>query len=94
MALVSGPTVNDAISDPNNAITKIAKEAPDHKELINQLFLRILNRPATEDEIKRSQSLFAGQIDGDHSQLIKKLEAAELEIKDWLHEQERKGMML
>ena len=32
MALVSGPTVNDAISDPNNAITKIAKEAPDHKE--------------------------------------------------------------
>ena len=90
MALVSGPTVNDAISDPNNAITKIAKEASDHKELINQLFLRILNRPATEDEIKRSQSLFAGQIDGDHSQLIKKLEAAELEIKDWLHVQEEK----
>ena len=47
LALVSGPTVNDAISDPNNAIAKIAKEAPDHKELINQLFLRILNRPAT-----------------------------------------------
>ena len=26
MALVSGPTINDAISDPNNAITRLAKE--------------------------------------------------------------------
>ena len=90
MALVSGPTVNDAISDPNNAIAKIAKEAPDHKELINQLFLRILNRPATGEEINRSKSLFSSQIDGDHSLLIEKLEAAEFEIKDWLQDEEKK----
>ena len=90
MALVSGPTVNDAISDPNNAIAKIAKEAPDHNELIQQLFLRILNRPATEEEINRSKSLFAGKIDGDHSRIIEKLKEAESKIKDWLYEQEEK----
>ena len=74
-------------------LLKLPKKHLIIKNPINQLFLRILNRPATEDEIKRSQSLFAGQIDGDHSQLIK-LEAAELEIKDWLHEREEKGMNL
>ena len=90
MALVSGPTVNDAISDPNNAIVKLAKEETDNKKLINQLFLRILNRPASTDEINRSQQLFAGQIESDHSLLLKKLEIAESKIKDWLLEQNKK----
>lgn len=90
MALVSGPTINDAISDPNNAIVKLAKEETDDKKLINQLFLRILNRPASTDEINRSKQLFAGQIENDHSLLLKNLENAESKIKDWLQRQEKK----
>ena len=42
MALITGPTVDTAISDPNNAITKLVKEQKDDRALINQLFLRIL----------------------------------------------------
>jgi len=66
MALVSGPTVNNAISDPKNAISKLAKEELDNRELIDRLFLRILNRPASEEEINRSLSLFTETIEGDH----------------------------
>ena len=72
MALVSGPTVNNAISDPGNAITKLASEEKDDRKLINRLFIRILNRPATEKEIQASLALFANEIDGDHADLEKR----------------------
>src|SRR6185369_10576895 len=44
MALISGPTVGDAISDPANAIAKLTASVQDDKKLIEELFLRILNR--------------------------------------------------
>ena len=56
MALVSGPTVNNAISDPKNAISKLAKEELDNRKLIDRLFLRILNRPASEKRLTESRS--------------------------------------
>ena len=89
MALVSGPTVNDAISDPANAITKLAKEEKDDRELVNRLFVRILNRPATEKEIKASMSLFASQIEGDHEELENKLEEAQKDVKAELDAKEQ-----
>jgi hypothetical protein len=89
MALVSGPTVNNAISDPKNAISKLAKEELDNRKLIDRLFLRILNRPASEEEIKRSLGLFTETIEGDHEDLIVKLEEAESKIKDWLEKEEK-----
>jgi len=51
MALVSGPTLGKAISDPQNKIAKLVKSEPDNQKLINELFLRILNRPASQQEI-------------------------------------------
>ena len=53
MALVSGPTVGDAISDPDNAVAKLVAEVADNGELVNQLFLRFLNRPGKPDEVER-----------------------------------------
>ena len=88
MALVSGPTVNNAISDPKNAISKLAKEELDNRKLIDRLFLRILNRPASEKEINRSLGLFTETIEGDHKTLILQLEEAESKIKDWLEKEE------
>ena len=88
MALVSGPTVNNAISDPKNAISKIAREETDNRKLIDRLFFRILNRPASEEEIDRSLGLFTETIDGDHRSLTAKLEKAESKIKDWLKKEE------
>jgi hypothetical protein len=52
MALVSGPAVGQAIADPDNALTKLIGREADDKELVNELFLRILNRPATDAEIQ------------------------------------------
>ncbi len=52
MTLVNGPTIAEAIADPNNAITKLVASEPDDAALVNELFLRILSRPATDDEIQ------------------------------------------
>jgi len=89
MALVSGPTVNDAISDPGNAITKLAVEEKDDRNLVNRLFVRILNRPATEKEIQASLVLFKDAIDGDHVGLEKALEDAQKDIKAELDGKEK-----
>ena len=52
MALISGPTIANAIADGNNALSKLVAGTKDDKALINQLYLRILNRPATDKEIQ------------------------------------------
>ena len=51
MALMSGPTVGDAISNPKNAIAKLATDIKDDRKLVDEIFMRILNRPATPKEI-------------------------------------------
>ena len=89
MALVSGPTVNNAISDPNNAVAKMAKAQKDDHELINNLFLRILNRPASKSEIEQSLKLFADQLQHDHQSLTKQLKEEERDIKESLAAKER-----
>ena len=47
MALVSGPTLGDAIADPGNELTRLVAAQGDDSKLIDELFMRILNRPAT-----------------------------------------------
>ena len=81
MALLSGPTVGDAISDPGNAITKLAKESKDDRSLVEGLFYRILNRPPTEPEIKASLVAFRAGIDQDQATLEKAL-ADHLKTRD------------
>jgi mono/diheme cytochrome c family protein len=79
MALVSGPTIGEAISDKENALAKLVAGRTDDTSLINTLFERILNRPATEAEIKaceRSMSV----IDDDHRALVAAREAREAEM--------------
>lgn len=51
MALVSGPTLADAIADPGNELAKLVGREADDTKLINELFLRVLNRPATPKEV-------------------------------------------
>ena len=51
MTLVNGPTIADAIADPNNEITKLVAAETDDAKVVNELFLRILNRPAQPEEI-------------------------------------------
>ncbi len=72
MALVSGPVVGDAIADANNELVRLEKELKNDQELFNEVFLRILNRPATDAEIHAAlQSMKA--IQADHEMLSEQL---------------------
>ncbi len=89
MALMNGPTVSDAISQPDNTITKLVAEQPDDTQLIEELFLRILNRPARADEIEAAKSV-REQLDQEHAQLAAELKAYEAEIAPVVAEREAK----
>lgn len=51
MALVSGPTLGKALSDEKNELTKLVSTEKDDRKLITEVFLRVLNRQATDEEI-------------------------------------------
>jgi len=72
MALVSGPTVGNAISDPRNVLPKLVTDMQDDKTLINEIFLRILNRSATDAEINATIAAI-NNIDADHAALMKEV---------------------
>ncbi len=76
MAMVSGPVVAEAIADPENAIAKLAATQPDDAQLINELFLRILNRSAQSAEIEAVMDSLHS-LDADHAALAKTLELRE-----------------
>ncbi|MEC8928311.1 MAG: DUF1549 domain-containing protein [Verrucomicrobiota bacterium] len=88
MALITGPTVDAAISDKNNAIAKLVKDEQDDRKLINELFLRILNRPATDKEITSSLKLLES-IEGDHKSLLSEKAAHEEKLKPVLAAREK-----
>lgn len=80
MALMSGPTVGDAISDPDNAIAKLTNGIKDDKQLIDAIFLRILNRHATEKETAVVLASMTGLAAEDKT-LVATLQAKETEQK-------------
>ena len=69
MALVSGPTISGAIADPNNELAKLVAGEGDDRKLIDELFLRILNRHATDSETQAVMNA-VGQIESDHEELL------------------------
>jgi hypothetical protein len=78
MALLSGPAVADAIGDPKNALAKLVTSEPDDSKLADEIFTRVLSRPATETEIKKVLEAW-GQIDPQHTTLIAEWQAREKE---------------
>jgi hypothetical protein len=59
IALISGPTVGDAISDEQNEIARLAKETSKDSDLIDELYLRVLCRPVTSEEVKAAEAVFS-----------------------------------
>ncbi len=80
MALVSGPTVDAAISDKDNAIAKLVNEQKDDAKLISELYMRILNRPATKPELAATTKIFK-QVKPEHDKLLKQLADYEEQLK-------------
>ena len=85
MALVSGPTVGTAISDPKCALPQLASEQMTDEQLVQEIYLRVLSRPASEKEVQNVLQT-AGQIDIDHQSLEKQL----AEKEAWWKEEQAK----
>jgi len=93
MALMSGPTVGDAISDPNNAIAKLAREVKDDAKLVEEIFVRILNRKPTGKEINAALASMAG-MDSENKVLAAEWQAKEVEQKPVIEKAEADRLAL
>ena len=78
MALLSGPTISSAINEPTNALAKLVESEKDDTKLVNEVFMRVVNRPATDNEIKSVLALLS-DVETDNSQITNEL--AGLEVK-------------
>jgi len=79
MALVSGPTISNAVGDPQNEIAKLVAREPDDRKVVDELFVRILNRPATQREIDATLATLR-EVDQDHMKLVAALARREAEV--------------
>ncbi len=88
MALMSGPTVGDAISDPKNAIAELVKAHPEDHKLIEEIFIRVLNRKPTGKEVNAALAAMAG-MDDDNKRLAAEWAAKEEEQKPHIAKAEK-----
>jgi hypothetical protein len=52
--LINGPTISDAIIDPNGRVVQIIKENYDDRKLVEEIFLAALSRMPREDEVTKA----------------------------------------
>ena len=78
MALLSGPAVADAIGDPKNAFAKLTENQPDDAKLVEEIFLRVLNRAPAEAEVKKTLAVWS-TIEAENRALLAELDAKEKE---------------
>ncbi|MGO9115927.1 MAG: DUF1549 domain-containing protein [Thermoguttaceae bacterium] len=75
MALISGPTVEAAISDAQSELSKLVTTEKDDSKLVGEIVLRVLNRPATTQEIETCLAALR-RLPEAHRQLTARLENA------------------
>ncbi|MBX3420047.1 MAG: DUF1549 domain-containing protein [Pirellulaceae bacterium] len=78
MALVSGPTVGTAIGDDQNELAGLAQRPASLDELVQEVYLRVLNRFPTQQEIN-TVSQMQQDIESDH----RSLESALTQREQW-----------
>lgn len=88
MALISGPTVGNAISAPNNALSKLVQQENNDSSLVDSIFLRVLNRPATAEEKQAGVKLIQQQIQNEHQSLKQRLAEYEKSLSPEIVQQE------
>ncbi|QDT39260.1 DUF1549 domain-containing protein [Stratiformator vulcanicus] len=79
MTLISGSTLAEAIASPSNELTALVRREKNDREMFRQIFLRILNRPATEAEIDAAIKSM-NRLDNDHARLQAALTKREIEV--------------
>ncbi len=89
MALVSGPTLADALADPSSELARLVGVQGDDSKLIDELFVRILNRPPTRAEVETCRKEIQ-TVEDDHRRLAEELGRREAEFAIKRPELERK----
>ncbi|WP_414661839.1 DUF1549 and DUF1553 domain-containing protein [Horticoccus sp. 23ND18S-11] len=72
MALLSGPAVSGAINDPKNELAQLTATTADDRKLVDEIFLRTLNRHATDKESSTAVAAWQS-IGGEHARLAQTL---------------------
>jgi WD40 repeat protein/mono/diheme cytochrome c family protein len=80
MSLVNGEAIADAIADPGNALGKLIAAEKDDAKVVEELFLRILGRPATAREVQVALEAAKG-IEAEDAKLKESLAKRE---EDWI----------
>ncbi|MCA9056604.1 MAG: DUF1553 domain-containing protein, partial [Planctomycetaceae bacterium] len=89
MALMNGTTVSDAISQGDNDIARLVGEFADDRKLVDELFVRILGRSATDPEIDAVLAL-RSRLQAEHQTLVTDLEAYRAQLAPMIAEREAK----
>ena len=76
MSLVSGPTVGQAIADPNNDLHRIVEANADDQKLVEEIFVRTLSRLPSAEEVHAFTSL-RSEIGDNHKSLAESLRERE-----------------
>jgi WD40 repeat protein/mono/diheme cytochrome c family protein len=76
MSLLSGPAVSAAVNDPHNDLASIVRSEPNDRKLVHEVFLRVLNRPATDQEVDSAIATM-NEMPQEHSRLTHELAKAE-----------------
>ena len=79
MAILSGAAISGAINQSSNSLAKLAEAETNDQKLVNDVFLRVINRPATEKEVKDVIPLLSTVVK-DHEEITNRL--AKLELED------------
>ena len=79
MSLLSGPAVSQAINNPQNEIARLSSTIADDRQLVDALFLRILNRHASDKEVQTTLAAWK-EMDQENTTLSASLAEAE---KKW-----------
>ncbi|NDC63627.1 MAG: DUF1553 domain-containing protein, partial [Planctomycetia bacterium] len=66
MALASGPAVGDVLADPQSELARLVAAEPDDAKVVDEVFLRVLNRPSRPEEQSAARNLVA-EIGADHA---------------------------
>ncbi|MGA7414934.1 MAG: DUF1549 and DUF1553 domain-containing protein, partial [Bryobacteraceae bacterium] len=86
--LINGPTVASAINEPNNGISQLVTSEKDDAKLVEEIFFRILSRPATAKEMSAGVGALKA-FDDDHAKLVAELAAYEKTLTSKQAEWER-----
>ncbi len=84
--LVNGPTLADAVKDPDNRIARLVANQKDDAKVVEELFLAILSRPPTGTEVANGMDLIKNsgpvhaQLVADYRQVVDALKAYEKQV--------------